>query len=228
MGVPFFCALPGSKERTDRMDLSLATILHTAGQGLRTPCLLILLLLILISVWQIGDLLVEAFTERRRLKADIPALLRKIHSEHDSLEDLIENSGLLKRQKQDLLQMVSVAGMPRASMIALAQRLLASEEQRYDKTTGITDMVAKLGPMFGLMGTLIPLGPGIVALGQGDTASLAASLGLAFDTTIAGLISAAVCVVISHIRRKWYEDYMVSMESIMDCILEEVAPDGQK
>ena len=89
-------------------------------------------------------------------------------------------------------------------------------------------MVAKLGPMFGLMGTLIPLGPGIVALGQGDTASLAASLGLAFDTTIAGLISAAVCVVISHIRRKWYEDYMVSMESIMDCILEEVAPDGQK
>ncbi len=210
------------------MDFSLSTILHTVGQGLRIPCLLTLLLLILISVWQIGDLLVEVFTERRRLRADIPALLRKIHSEHDSLEELVENSGLLKRQKQELLQLVSAAGMPRASMVALAQRLLASEEQRYGRITGVTDMVAKLGPMFGLMGTLIPLGPGIVALGQGDTAGLAASLGLAFDTTIAGLISAAVCVLISHVRRKWYEDYMVSMESIMDCILEEVAPNGEK
>ena len=210
------------------MDFSLSTILHTVGQGLRIPCLLTLLLLILISVWQIGDLLVEVFTERRRLRADIPALLRKIHSEHDSLEELVENSGLLKRQKQELLQLVSAAGMPRASMVALAQRLLASEEQRYGRITGVTDMVAKLGPMFGLMGTLIPLGPGIVALGQGDTAGLAASLGLAFDTTIAGLISAAVCVLISHVRRKWYEDYMVSRESIMDCILEEVAPNGEK
>ena len=210
------------------MDFSLSTILHTVGQGLRIPCLLTLLLLLHNSVWQIGDLLVEVFTERRRLRADIPTLLRKIHSEHDGLEELVENSGLLKRQKQELLQLVSAAGMPRASMVALAQRLLASEEQRYGRITGVTDMVAKLGPMFGLMGTLIPLGPGIVALGQGDTAGLAASLGLAFDTTIAGLISAAVCVLISHVRRKWYEDYMVSMESIMDCILEEVAPDGEK
>ena len=33
-------------------------------------------------------------------------------------------------------------------------------------------MIAKLGPMFGLLGPLIPLGPGIVALGQGDTVTL--------------------------------------------------------
>ena len=62
-------------------------------------------------------------------------------------------------------------------------------------------MIAKLGPMFGLLGTLIPLGPGIVALGQGDTATLAGSLGVAFDTTIVGVISAAVACVISNVRR---------------------------
>lgn len=53
-------------------------------------------------------------------------------------------------------------------------------------------MIAKLGPMFGLLGTLIPLGPGIVALGQGDTVTLSESMNVAFDTTIAGVISAAV------------------------------------
>lgn len=58
-------------------------------------------------------------------------------------------------------------------------------------------MIAKLGPMFGLLGTLIPLGPGIVALGQGDTVTLSESMNVAFDTTIAGVISAAVASVIS-------------------------------
>lgn len=39
--------------------------------------------------------------------------------------------------------------------------------------------------MLGLLGTLIPLGPGIIALGQGDTQTLSTSLLTAFDTTIA-------------------------------------------
>ena len=87
-------------------------------------------------------------------------------------------------------------------------------------------MVAKLGPMFGLLGTLIPLGPGIVALGQGDTATLAGSLAVAFDTTISGLISAAICLVISNIRKRWYDSDLVSLEALMECVLEEVGEDA--
>ena len=77
--------------------------------------------------------------------------------------------------------------------------------------------------MFGLMGTLIPLGPGLIALGQGDTMTLSDSLIIAFDTTVAGLITAAVCYVIAKIRRRWYDDYMVSLETLMDAVLEEAS-----
>ena len=108
---------------------------------------------------------------------------------------------------------------------ALAERLLATEEARNARTTSITDMIAKLGPMFGLLGTLIPLGPGIVALGQGDTVTLSESMNVAFDTTIAGVISAAVASVISHIRKRWYNDDMVSLETLMEAVLEEVTSD---
>ena len=75
--------------------------------------------------------------------------------------------------------------------------------------------------MFGLMGTLIPLGPGLIALGQGDTKTLSSSLLIAFDTTVAGLISAAVSYIISSVRNRWYEEYMVNLETVMECILEE-------
>ena len=86
-------------------------------------------------------------------------------------------------------------------------------------------MIAKLGPMFGLLGTLIPLGPGIIALGQGDTVTLSKSLLTAFDTTVAGLICAAVALVISVIRKRWYSEYMADTETVIECILEEEAGD---
>jgi biopolymer transport protein ExbB/TolQ len=74
--------------------------------------------------------------------------------------------------------------------------------------------------MFGLMGTLIPLGPGIIALGQGDTQTLSNSLLTAFDTTVAGLASAAVASVVSMVRRSWYKDYMSMLETVAECVLE--------
>ena len=143
----------------------------------------------------------------------------------DGLAELIENSGLLRRQKKALLELAESRGLPKDTLTALAERLLATEEARNARTTSITDMIAKLGPMFGLLGTLIPLGPGIVALGQGDTVTLSESMNVAFDTTIAGVISAAVASVISHIRKRWYNDDMVSLETLMEAVLEEVTAD---
>lgn len=198
------------------------------GQALLTPCMVVLLVIMTITVWQVGNLLVELLIERRKVKADVPVLIKRIHEESENLSVLIEESSLLNRQKQMLHTLIEARGLPRTSMIALAQRLLATEEAWYGRVTIITDTAARMGPMLGLLGTLIPLGPGIVALGEGDTATLAKSMGIAFDTTIAGLAIAVVCMIISNIRKRWYDDYMVSMESIMDCILEEVAPDGAK
>ena len=102
---------------------------------------------------------------------------------------------------------------------------MATAEARYEKVASITDMAAKLGPMLGLLGTLIPLGPGIMALSQGDTVTLSSSLSVAFNTTIAGVAVAAVCSIISNIRKRWYNDYMVTLEALMEAILEEVKVD---
>ena len=187
--------------------ISLSEILHTIAQALMIPCLIILIILMAGAVWQIGDIVVEYIAERRKHKCDVPQLLRDVHAAGaDGLAELIENSGLLRRQKKALLELAESRNLPKDTLTALAERLLATEEARNARTTSVTDMIAKLGPMFGLLGTLIPLGPGIVALGQGDTVTLSESMNVAFDTTIAGVISAAVASVISHIRKRWYND----------------------
>ena len=86
--------------------ISLSEVLHTIAQALLIPCLIILLILMAGAVWQIGDIVVEFIAERRKHKCDVPQLLRDVHTAGaDGLAELIENSGLLRRQKKALLEL---------------------------------------------------------------------------------------------------------------------------
>lgn len=67
------------------------------------------------------------------------------------------------------------------------------------------DLLARCGPILGLMGTLIPLGPGLNALGAGNIDILATALSVAFDTTVVGLLVGLVAFVVSRLRRRWYD-----------------------
>lgn len=68
-----------------------------------------------------------------------------------------------------------------------------------------SDLLARGGPILGLMGTLIPLGPGLTALSAGNIDILATALTVAFDTTVVGLLVGLVTYCISRVRRRWYE-----------------------
>ncbi len=207
----------------------LADVLHTIGQAMLTPCLIVLVLLMIAALWQIGDVLVEWFKVRRPHKLKVTELIKAIHAGSErngisGIRETIENSGLLVRQKDALYRVLDAPELYAhgATITAIAEKALASEEDSYNKQVQITDTIAKLGPSFGLLGTLIPLGPGITALSSGDTATLASSIGVAFDTTIAGLLAASAAVVISSRRKHWYGNYMTELETIMEAVLEEI------
>lgn len=203
------------------MGFSMSEVLHVISQAIMNPVLAVLFFLVIVSVWQVGDVLMEFILERRKRCRDVPALLQEMHrTPLAGLPEFVADSSFLKNQKGALQKLLGCGDISRAEAEVTAQRILADEEQRYSKIMLTTDMVAKLGPMFGLLGTLIPLGPGIIALGQGDTATLAASLGVAFDTTVIGVICAAICSVISRVRRGWYEDYLSGLEAGLEYILE--------
>ena len=139
--------------------------------------------------------------------------------EADEQLKLIMESGLNRQEKDMLRELISAGSMNEDMRQAVAERLLEKQEARYGKILHVTELVAKLGPMFGLLGTLIPLGPGIVALGTGDVETLSVSMEMAFDTTIAGVISAAVCSVLTGVRKRWYNRNMQNIRLIMESLL---------
>ncbi|SFG36407.1 outer membrane transport energization protein ExbB [Duganella sp. CF458] len=74
------------------------------------------------------------------------------------------------------------------------------------------DLLARIPPMLGLMATIIPLGPGLAALGQGNPAQLASAVTVAFDATVLGLVAGIAGLVIGKLRRRWYEETLDAME----------------
>lgn len=67
------------------------------------------------------------------------------------------------------------------------------------------DILSRIGPMLGLMGTLIPLGPGLAALGRGEVQVLASAVTVAFDTTVLGLAVGIVGFSLGRSRRGLYD-----------------------
>jgi biopolymer transport protein ExbB/TolQ len=81
-------------------------------------------------------------------------------------------------------------------------------ERRLDRTR----MIVRAGPAIGLMGTLIPLAPGLRALGRGDIHLLADDLRIAFAATTVGLLAGTVAFTLTLARtRRWNED-LAAME----------------
>lgn len=201
--------------------MHLADALHAVSQGLLVPTVALLFLLMAYSVYTIGSLIVELAVERRHYKVVLPQLIDDLDAADPAMLDaVIDRSGLLCTQRDALHGVVSRMHLPEDALTEVAKRLLADETDRYKRALSLTDCAVKIGPMLGLMGTLIPLGPGLVALGSGDLERLSDALITAFDTTVAGLVVAVVCFLVTKVRRRWYDDYLVSVEGAMSTILE--------
>ena len=206
------------------MTNGIQNTIHALSQILLVPVMVVLLLLAAYAVVELGSLVVEGLSERRRFKAVVSRFTRAVSDATPAqVEGVIENSGLLRRQRAALSEIFSMRDMRPDVREALAMRLLAEEEQRYRRTLMRSDFATRVAPMFGLMGTLIPLGPGVMALSSGDMTTLSNSLVVAFDTTVAGLIVSAVAFGISKLRRHWYEGYMSALEAAMNIVLDKVA-----
>lgn len=194
-------------------------VLRAVSSALEVPVVIVLFLFLLAAAVLTGWGIAEFFTERRHLKVALPQLLEDLRTADDRAA-VIEASGLLRRQKDALLELLNHPDFNGEMRETLAVRLLEQEQDRYDRIVKLSELLARLAPMFGLLGTLIPLGPGIIALGQGDTYTLSTSLLTAFDTTVAGLVAAAFATVISTVRRGWYREYASILEAAAEMLLE--------
>ena len=100
------------------------------------------------------------------------------------------------------------------------ERLLQEYEAEAGRKLGNTRLLIKVGPMLGLMGTLIPLGPALLGLSAGNLEQLANNLVIAFTSTVVGLLIGAVSLTVASLRQRWYSQDMHDMEYMAELLME--------
>ena len=140
----------------------------------------------------------------------------------EALQNVISNAKIPKAQKKVLDEIASSQSLGAPSREALARKLFEYEEEKTMDSLKRTDIITRIGPTLGLMDTLIPMGPGLAALGAGDINTLASSLTVAFNTTIVGIGSGALCYVIGKIRSGWYDRYLSDLDALIDAVLDKM------
>lgn len=64
-------------------------------------------------------------------------------------------------------------------------------------------IVSRTAPMLGLIATMIPMGPALLALGSNDGAAVGRNMVAAFSSVILALLAASICFFILTVRRRW-------------------------
>ncbi len=73
-------------------------------------------------------------------------------------------------------------------------------------------IAARVAPMVGLIATLVPMGPALVALTDNDLTRMAELLRNAFAAVVIALAAASVAFWVASVRKRWCAEELVAVE----------------
>ena len=204
------------------MDVSsgITGTMFMISNSLLYPVIIVLLGLIAWSLVSSGQFVSEYTSRNRdanRLKKGCLDARAKIEAgEFREASEILASSGsnnLLKSFIKDLSAPIGDERFP-----VEAEKLLQDYELRIADELMQARLVARVGPMLGLMGTLIPMGPALIGLSSGNIQQLAANLVIAFSTTVLGLLAGGVAYSILLVKKKWYTQDLSDMEYVVEVL----------
>lgn len=197
------------------MDI-ITNVLYWLTTGLLVPVVVLLLLLFVRSLL-LGGAFYGIYINRQKNNKWLQVGLKQ----HATVNGFLDSVSTEQIAKNKLLEFVVKINEQKASNAAV-EKLIGDYEILADKDLGQSKSLTKLGPMLGLMGTLIPMGPALVGLATGDISTMAHNMQVAFATTVIGVFIGAIGFITLQIKQRWYADDMNTLEYIGAVLKEEV------
>lgn len=185
--------------------------LYWISTGLLVPVIVLLIWFFLRALLLLGSWFGH-YLDVRRLQGRLDSLVANLTPD---AEINIQQSELPKSR---LAVVASLGTILEAKNMAYVEKALADFELEAERDMALGKKLSKMGPMLGLMGTLIPMGPALVGLSTGDIASMAYNMQVAFATTVVGLFSAAVGFVVLQCKQRWYRRDLNTLEFIAQLV----------
>lgn len=214
----------------------LTSILHALSQSMMIPVVALLLVMAAYMVIEVGGFMAEKRARKRHKEIQLLDRVQSMDGSEawhiNNMHKLLEESPLDPYQRERLELFLEKRHLDLETKRIMARELLDTEEAHYQKKLDRTELLAKIAPVLGLMGTLIPLGPGLGDLGQGNVEGLSQAMIIAFDTTVIGVAVGAAASVVAKSRRRWYQQDICRMEMLLEYMggqeADEVEPEKRK
>jgi len=75
--------------------------------------------------------------------------------------------------------------------------------------------VSRLAPMLGLIATMVPMGPALKSLADGNIQGISENLIVAFSSVIFGLVIASITFWIASVKKRWLAEELVALTPLL-------------
>jgi len=203
---------------------ALQQIISIISGNLLYPVMIVLIILILGSLIELGGFLFEWRNRHRDLRmmeeGAVRAREKLEQSDPEGAFGVLGQSCSNSFVHEFLYRVAFLhRGCSDRGMLEVRlEKLLQDINFEMSKKLERSRFVARAGPMFGLMGTLIPMGPALLGLSRGDIDTLANNLIIAFGTTVVGLMAGVIGLMVLMVRTRWYKHDISDIEYLSEIL----------
>lgn len=189
----------------------LKTSIYLISSALLYPTMVLLLTSFVLIVLFAGGVCAEWLERARLKKCSAEGLPSMILSGKEA-------TALPYRVKEYINRLKKLLELRQSDPVK-CENLIQDTSLRIWKSTDKLRILVRIAPSLGLVGTLIPMGTGLAALGQGDMARLSSDLVIAFTTTVLGLTVGMAAFFMYTVKRRWIEEDIKNIELATEILL---------
>lgn len=178
------------------MIAQIEQIMYQLSDFFMAPVLCLIALLFIYSLFASGQFFSQSMQRRRHYKSFIQLLNGKLGSNRQLMLNGYPMANLANE-------------MPEISQDQLDVAALKELE-------GVRN-VSRLAPMLGLIATMIPMGPALKSLADGNIQGISENLIVAFSAVIFGLIIASITFWIASVKKRWLVEELVALSPLLVC-----------
>ncbi|MDL2311456.1 MotA/TolQ/ExbB proton channel family protein [Bacteroidales bacterium OttesenSCG-928-B11] len=192
----------------------ISNLLFWISNGLLIPVMIGLLYFFVKSIILLGKILGQ-YIQRQKSEKQIKQWVDQLTRANVG-ESMNELKKLSPNDFTKTAEQVMASGT-----LALVDKNINQYELDRNKEADSAKLLIKFGPVLGLMGTLIPMGPALAGLSTGDISSMAYNMQVAFATTVLGLFIGAIGFVLFQFKQRWTQTDLARLDFIAETVTED-------
>lgn len=195
---------------------TISKILFWVANSLLIPDVIVLLALFGRSLLLVGSFYNQLITKFKNDKTFEDVIKKLTPNTIPELKKLLpeKNNSLYIKYMRDLLNY--------EPSVAYSDFLISNFENEAEKDISTSKLLAKIGPVLGLIGTLIAMSPALTGLSSGDISGMAYNMQVVFATTVVGLVVSLIGLVTLQFKQRWYAKETNNLDYIAQILTQNI------